>query len=82
VGVDHAPYLPKDAMHRLEAIRDMPVMDPVAMDLLEGNRAICQEELRWDVIRCREDERADLDLWKRCYSLTPREEIPDRDRYS
>jgi len=149
--------LPEDALHRLAAIGDMPILDPVAMDLLEGTgleqemqrriigrygaaaatlvngtppeereaipgtntlwaelrwacrsekvvhlddlllrrvriglllpyggaefleriRTICQEELKWDDIRCREEERAYLDLWKRCYSLPPREEIPD-----
>lgn len=150
-------HLPEDALHRLAAIKDMPVLDPVAMDLLEGTgldqemqrriigrygaaaetlvngippeeretipgtntlwaelrwacraekvvhlddlllrrvriglllpyggvefleriRTICQEELGWDDIRCREEERTYLDLWKRCYSLPPREEIPD-----
>jgi glycerol-3-phosphate dehydrogenase len=149
--------LPEDALHRLAAIRDLPVLDPVGMDLLEGTgleqemqrrligrygaaaatlvngtppeeretipgtntlwaelrwacraekvvhlddlllrrvriglllpyggvefleriRTICREELAWDDIRCREEERAYLDLWKRCYSLPPREEIPD-----
>jgi glycerol-3-phosphate dehydrogenase len=151
------PNLPEEALHRLAAIRDMPVLDPVAMDLLEGTgleqemqrriigrygsaaatlvtgtpleewepipgtntlwaelrwacraekvihlddlllrrvriglllpyggaeflgriRTICREELGWDDVRCREEERAYLKLWKRCYSLPPREEIPD-----
>jgi glycerol-3-phosphate dehydrogenase len=47
------------------------------VEFLERIRTICQEELGWDDIRCREEERTYLDLWKRCYSLPPREEIPD-----
>jgi glycerol-3-phosphate dehydrogenase len=47
------------------------------VEFLERIRTIYQEELGWDDIRCREEERAYLDLWKRCYSLPPREEIPD-----
>jgi glycerol-3-phosphate dehydrogenase len=43
----------------------------------ERIRTICREELGWDDSRCREEEEAYLDLWKRCYSLPPREEIPD-----
>ncbi len=150
-------HLPEGALHGLAAIRDMPVLDPVAMDLLEETgleqemqrriigrygtaaatlvtrtppeervtipgtdtlwaelrwacrservvhlddlllrrvriglllpyggaefleriRTICQEEMGWDDIRCREEERAYLELWKRCYSLPPRKEIPD-----
>lgn len=149
--------LPEDAMRRLAASEETPVLDPVAMDMLEGTglepemqrriigrygaaaatlaagippeerecipgtntlwaelrwacrtekvvhlddllfrrvriglllpyggaeflepiRTICREELGWDDSRCREEEQAYLDLWKRCYSLPPREEIPD-----
>ena len=153
--------LTEDAVHRLTAIGDMPVLDPVAMDLLEETnleqemqrriigrygtaaamliaetpleeretipgtctlwaelrwacraekvnhlddlllrrvriglllpyggaefldriRTICQEELGWDDVRCRQEELAYLELWKRCYSLPPREEIPDWKRF-
>jgi glycerol-3-phosphate dehydrogenase len=46
-------------------------------EFLERIRRICRDELGWDDARCREEERAYLSLWKRCYSLPPREEIPD-----
>jgi len=50
-------------------------------EFLEQIREICREELGWDDDRCREEERAYLELWKRCYSLPPREEIPDWKRF-
>jgi len=47
------------------------------VEFLERILGICREELGWDDARCRDEERAYLELWKRCYSLPPREEIPD-----
>jgi glycerol-3-phosphate dehydrogenase len=46
-------------------------------EFLERIRPICREELGWDDDRCREEERSYLELWKSCYSMPPREEIPD-----
>ncbi len=46
-------------------------------DFLERIRAICREELGWDDARCRQEELAYLELGKRCYSLPPRNQIPD-----
>jgi glycerol-3-phosphate dehydrogenase len=46
-------------------------------EFLERIREICRKELGWEEARWREEERAYLELWKRCYSLPPREEIPD-----
>jgi glycerol-3-phosphate dehydrogenase len=45
--------------------------------LLSQIRTICQPELRWDDVRWEEEEAAYLDLWRTCYSLPDREEIPD-----
>jgi len=44
---------------------------------LERIRGICREELGWDDARCRKEEQTYLELWRRCYSLPPRDEIPD-----
>ncbi|MGV8081656.1 MAG: glycerol-3-phosphate dehydrogenase/oxidase [Syntrophales bacterium] len=46
-------------------------------EFLEQVGAICREELGWDETRWQEEKTAYLELWKRCYSLPPREEIPD-----
>lgn len=46
-------------------------------EFLEQVGAICREELGWDETRWQKEKTAYLELWKRCYSLPPREEIPD-----
>lgn len=46
-------------------------------EILEGVGRICWEELGWDDARWQEEKRGYLELWKRCYSMPPREEIPD-----
>ncbi|MGD2206968.1 MAG: glycerol-3-phosphate dehydrogenase/oxidase [Anaerolineae bacterium] len=46
-------------------------------ELLPQVRAICQPELGWDDARWEQEQAAYLDLWRRCYSLPDREEIPD-----
>jgi glycerol-3-phosphate dehydrogenase len=46
-------------------------------DLLPQIRAICQPELGWDDARWQAEEADYLALWERCYSLPPRELIPD-----
>jgi glycerol-3-phosphate dehydrogenase len=46
-------------------------------ELLARIRAICQAELGWDDQRWLAEEAAYLDLWRRHYSLPPRESIPD-----
>ncbi len=45
--------------------------------LLPRIRAICQPELGWDDARWEAEQAAYLDLWRCCYSLPPRDEIPD-----
>lgn len=40
-------------------------------------RAICRPELGWDVARWDAEKRAYLSLWRRCYSLPERANIPD-----
>jgi glycerol-3-phosphate dehydrogenase len=47
------------------------------VEFLERILGICREEMGWDDARCRDEERDYLERWKRCYSLPPREEIPD-----
>ncbi|NPU83309.1 MAG: glycerol-3-phosphate dehydrogenase/oxidase [Syntrophaceae bacterium] len=46
-------------------------------EILERVGSICREELGWDDARWNEEKKDYLELWKRCYSLPPREEIPD-----
>ncbi len=38
---------------------------------------ICRQELGWSDERWRQEQKAYLDLWKRCYSLPNRSKIPD-----
>ena len=45
--------------------------------LLEDARRICQTELGWDDARWDTETAAYRELWKGCYSLPPRETIPD-----
>lgn len=45
--------------------------------LLPHLRAICQPELGWDDVRWEAETAAYSDLWRRCYSLSHREAIPD-----
>jgi glycerol-3-phosphate dehydrogenase len=45
--------------------------------LLPQIRAVCQPELGWDDARWQMEEREYLALWERCYSLPPRDLIPD-----
>lgn len=45
--------------------------------LLEDIRRICQPELGWDDARWDAEAAAYQELWKRCYSLPPHEQIPD-----
>lgn len=40
-------------------------------------RTICQPELGWDDARWEAEEKAYLELWRRCYSLPDRSSIPD-----
>ncbi len=46
-------------------------------ELLPRIRALCQPELGWDDQRWLAEEAAYLDLWRRHYSLPPRESIPE-----
>lgn len=46
-------------------------------EFMERFGSICRAELGWDDARWQEEKTAYLELWKRCYSLPPREEIPD-----
>jgi len=46
-------------------------------EILPRVRAICQAELGWDDQRWLAEQAAYLDLWRRRYSLPPRDTIPD-----
>jgi glycerol-3-phosphate dehydrogenase len=48
-----------------------------ARSLLPRIRAVCQTELGWDDSRWESERSAYLALWERCYSLPPRDQIPD-----
>jgi glycerol-3-phosphate dehydrogenase len=61
----------------LRRVRIGLILPYAGADLLERILAICRKELGWNNARCRQEERAYLELWKRCYSLPPREQIPD-----
>ncbi|MDP2640453.1 MAG: glycerol-3-phosphate dehydrogenase C-terminal domain-containing protein, partial [Betaproteobacteria bacterium] len=64
---------------RVEAVMHLEdlLLRQGGVELLPRIRAICQVELGWDDQRWLAEEAAYLALWRRHYSLPPRDTIPD-----